>query len=180
MQTIHAFSFGNRAYRAVWFFAWLLLYRPSPRPFHGWRRMLLRLFGAQIASDARVYPDATIWAPYNLTMGPGSCLGEASICYNVAKVTFGAHTTLSLYSYLCTASHDYNDKTMPTIAAPITLKPYSWVAADVFVGPGVTVGEGAVVGARSSVFKDVPAWRVVAGSPAKPIGKRKKQAYKAP
>lgn len=100
-------------------------------------------------------------------MGEHSCLASDVDCYCVAPVSLGAHATVSQYSYLCTASHDYRDPAMPLVVAPITLEAEAWVAADVFVGPGVKIGEGAVVGARSSVFADVEAWAVVAGSPAR-------------
>jgi len=99
-------------------------------------------------------------------MGEYSCLGPHVICDNVATVRIGAHATVSQYSYLCTASHDYESPHMPRISAPIVIEDQAWVCAGVFVGPGVTVGEGAVVGARSSVFRDVPPWTVVGGNPA--------------
>lgn len=95
-----------------------------------------------------------------------SCLADDVDCYCVAPITLGAHATVSQYSYLCAASHDHRDPSMQLIVAPIVIEPYAWVAADVFVGPGVRVGEGAVVGARSTVIQDVMPWTVVAGSPA--------------
>ena len=97
-----------------------------------------------------------------------SCLANDVDCYCVAPIRVGAHATVSQYSYLCAASHDHRDPSMPLIVAPIVIEPYAWVAADVFVGPGVTVGEGAVVGARSTVIQDVAPWTVAAGSPAAP------------
>jgi len=103
-----------------------------------------------------------------------SCLANDVDCYCVAPITLGVHATVSQYSYLCAASHDYRDAAMPLIAAPIVIGPYAWVAADVFIGPGVTVGEGAVVGARSTVMHDVAPWIVVAGNPATQRGVRPK------
>ena len=150
------------------------LYRVSPTVFHGWRRVLLRCFGARIGMGAHPYPRAKIWAPWNLTMEANSCLANDVDCYCVAPITVGAYATVSQYSYLCAASHDYRDPSMPLIVAPIVIEPYAWVAADVFVGPGVTVGEGAVVGARSTVVYDVAPWSVVAGSPATPRSIRPK------
>jgi putative colanic acid biosynthesis acetyltransferase WcaF len=142
------------------------LYRLSPTVLHGWRRMLLRCFGGRIGAGAHPYPRAKIWAPWNLTMETGSCLANDVDCYCVAPIRVGAHATVSQYSYLCSASHDPRDPAMPLIIAPIVIESYAWVAADVFVGPGVTVGEGAVVGARSTVIQDVAPWTVVAGAPA--------------
>lgn len=99
-------------------------------------------------------------------MGDNSCLSHAVDCYCVAKVTIGANATVSQYSYLCTASHDYTDRTMPLVVAPILIGEKAWITADVFVGPGVTIGDGAVVTARSSVFSDIEPWVVARGNPA--------------
>jgi putative colanic acid biosynthesis acetyltransferase WcaF len=162
----------NRAQRLLWEITWTLLYRPSPRILHAWRRMLLRLFGARIERGARPHPRTRIWAPWNLDMGPDSCLGDDVDCYTVARIRLGARATVSQYSYLCTASHDYLDPAHPTVAAPIIIEDDVWVAADVFVGPGVTVGAGAVIAARSTVIRDVLPWTVVAGSPPRLIRQR--------
>lgn len=162
----------NRAARVIWGAVWSTLYRWSPTPLHGWRRMLLRLFGARIGAGAHPYPRARIWAPWNLTMGEHSSLANDVDCYSVAAVRLGDHVTVSQYSYLCTASHDHRDPAMPLTSAPIEIGSRAWIAADCFIGPGVTVGEGAVVGARSTVMHDVGAWLVVAGHPAQPRGQR--------
>jgi putative colanic acid biosynthesis acetyltransferase WcaF len=106
-------------------------------------------------------------------MEPHSCMGENVDCYSAATITFGAWSIVSQYSFLCTASHDYEAGDLPGFQKPIVIGPYAWVAADVYVGPGVAIGDGAVVGARSSVYKNVPEWTVVAGNPAKFIRHRK-------
>jgi putative colanic acid biosynthesis acetyltransferase WcaF len=165
-------SFLNKLGRCVWSIAHLTLFRTSPRIFHGWRRALLRLFGASIGRGVRVYPSARIWAPWNLQMQDHSCLGPDVDCYCVAPIRIGAHAVVSQYSYLCAASHDYTLANLPLISAPITIGDGAWVTADVFVGMGVTVGAGAVVGARAAVFEDVPAWTVVGGNPARFIKRR--------
>ncbi len=162
---------GNRARRVLWGAVWRLAYRPSPRLLHGWRRFLLRLFGADIEDGAHPYPSARIWAPWNLTMGEGSCLGDHVRCYSVDRVTLEPYATVSQYSFLCTASHDYRVDGMPLITGPITIGRHAWVAADAFIGPGVRVGERAVVGARASVFRHVDPWTVVGGNPARVIRK---------
>lgn len=165
-------SFGNKVGRSIWNIVWLFLFRPTPRLFHPWRCQLLRLFGAKLGSAVHPYPSARIWAPWNLEMGDHSCLSEQVDCYCVDKIYIGPRVTVSQYSYLCTASHDYSCRDMPLVTAPIRIEADAWVTADVFVGPGVTIGEGAVVGARSTITRNVPPWTVVAGSPPKVIGKR--------
>lgn len=165
-------NLGNRVARVLWGAAWLLLFRPSPRPFHRWRNFLLRLFGASLHKSAVVYPSARVWAPWNLTMGQHSCLASEVICYCLNRISIGDHSVISQFTHLCGGTHDYEHPNLPLVTAPIVIEDQVWVAADVFVGPGVTIGQGAVVGARSNVFNDLPAWKVCAGSPAKPIKDR--------
>lgn len=167
-------SLGNRVARGAWGIVWLFLYRPSPRLLHGWRRMLLRLFGARVGKGAHPYPTCRIWAPWNLIMEAGSCLSDHVDCYCVDRITLGENCVVSQYAFLCSASHDADDPEFPLITAPIDIGQRAWVAADAFIGPGVTIGAGAVVGARSSVFRDVAGWTVVGGNPARFIRNRKR------
>lgn len=171
-------SFRNKCARGVWNLVWLVFYRPSPVSLHAWRRFLLRAFGAQVGAGAHPYPSSRVWAPWNLVMGEHSCLSHQVDCYCVDKVILGKRVTVSQYSYLCTASHDYNQRGMPLVTAPIRIEADAWVTADVFVGPGVTIGEGAVVGARSTVMRDVEPWTVVAGNPPKMMGLRDRNAVR--
>jgi putative colanic acid biosynthesis acetyltransferase WcaF len=169
---IYTLSFQNKIARSLWQITWVLLYRPSPKILHGWRAFLLRLFGAKIGHPVYVYPSSKIWAPWNLEMRNYSTLADGVDCYCVDKVLIGYCATVSQYSFLCTAGHDYLNPSildrpqMTLIAAPITVGDYAWITADVYIAPGVTVSEGGVVLARSSVFQDVPPWTVVAGNPA--------------
>ena len=140
--------------------------------FHAWRRFLLRSFGATIGQAAHPSPSAKIWAPWNLTMGDHSCLGENVDCYCVDQISIGAGASVSQYSFLCTATHDIETANLPLRTAPIVINDRAWIAADVFVGPGVTIGADAVVGARASVFRDIPDGAVAIGSPAKPVKRR--------
>jgi putative colanic acid biosynthesis acetyltransferase WcaF len=165
-------SRSNRAKRVVWGLVYVLLVRPSPRPFHRWRNAIYRAFGARLDRTSRIYPRAKVWAPWNLVMAAHATLGDDVDCYCVDTITIGAHTTVSQYSYLCGATHDFEHPRFPLRPAPITIGAKAWIAADVFVGPGVTIGEGTVVGARSSVFKDLPPWKVCVGSPARPVRER--------
>ena len=169
-------SSRNKLGRALWQVVWLLLYRPSPRLLHPWRCLLLRLFGAKLGRAVHPYPSARIWAPWNLEMGDHACLSEAVDCYCVDRIRIGAGATVSQYSFLCTASHDYSLPGMPLMTAPIDIGASAWITADVFVGPGVSIGEGAVVTARSSVFGDLPPWHVARGNPATPFKQRTLQS----
>lgn len=164
---------SNKLKRLAWTISSICLLRPFAGPvFWKWRNAVLRLWGAKIGKGSKVSASAKIWAPWNLTIGDYTAIGEYSIIYNPANITLGSKVVISQYAFLCTASHDITDNKNPLITAPITINSFAWVAADAFVGMGVTIGEGAVVGARAAVFKDVEPWTVVGGNPAKFIKKR--------
>lgn len=148
------------------------LFRYSPRNFFGWRRVLLRLFGASIAADVHIYPSARIYLPWNLTIGKESSLGEWTLVYNLGHVKIGDKATISHRAHLCAGTHDYRSPTLPLLRVPIEVGSQAWICADAFVGPGVKIGSGAIVGAGSVVMTDIKAWEIVAGNPAKPIKKR--------
>ena len=162
--------------RVVWNVAAALLFRPFMTPvFRKWRLLLLRLFGAQVEWDANVYASVKIWAPWRLRMGHRACLGPEVICYNQDWVVLEDDAIVSQYSYLCTAGHDTshaNTADEGLITAPIVLRKGAWIGSRAFVGMGVEIGEGAVVGATASVYKSVEPWTVVGGNPAKVLKKR--------
>ena len=162
----------HRLTRMVWNAVQATLFAWSPRPLFRWRVMLLNLFGANLHPKARVYPKAKVWYPKNLTMGKNATLADHVICYSVEPITIGEGTTVSQYSYLCGATHNFDDPGFPLVPMPITIGRRVWIAADVFVSPGVTIGDGAVIGARSSVFRDAEPWHVHAGSPARKLRPR--------
>ncbi len=167
-------SFKNKLLRIVWNIIWTILFRPFPsKIFNPWRLFLLRIFGAKVHKNSGVYASCRIWAPWNLELDDNSWLGPHVDCYNAALVKLEKNTTVSQKSYLCTASHDITDKNHPLIASPIIIKENAWIAADAFIGMGVTIGQGSVVGATASVYKSVEPWTVVGGNPAKFIKKRK-------
>lgn len=159
-------GFFNKLYRVVWNLVWLFLFRPSPTLLHGWRRLLVRLFGAKVESNVHLYPSVKIWSPKNLILHKGSCLSHHVDCYNVGRVVIGEHAIVSQNSVLCTATHDYTSRHFPLLVADIYVGARSWVTSYVFVAPGVTIGEGAVVNAGSCVFSDIEAWTVAKGNPA--------------
>ena len=163
---------GNKMARVAWHCVWLMLFRPSLKPMHAWRRFLLCLFGAEIGANTRISSSAKFWAPWNLIMGKNSAIGDYVDCYCVAQIRIGANSTISQYSYLCAATHDHTNPLFPLLPKAISIGDSAWVAADVFVAPGVIIGEGVVVGARSSVFKDLPEWMICMGAPAIPVKSR--------
>lgn len=170
----HRSSMKFQLYRAIWFVVWSLFIRPIPRSYlNSWKISILRLFGSRLNRSSVVYSTAKIYNPRNLVMEEGAILGPDTDCYNVSKVYIGKNAIVSQKVYLCTASHDINKKTFDLISKEIILKKNAWVAADSFIGMGVIIGENAVVGARASVFKDVPDNAIVGGNPSKIIKMRK-------
>jgi putative colanic acid biosynthesis acetyltransferase WcaF len=158
--------------RVLWIPFKLLFLRGSGRSLSPLRLSALRLFGAQIELPALVMDGVKVWHPWSLTLRRYCTLGRGVEVYNYAPITIGEQATVSQETFLCSATHDFEDPTMPLKFAPIIIGDQSWVAAGCFIGPGVTVGEGAVVGARAVVTKDVAPWTVVAGNPARFIKMR--------
>ncbi len=160
------FTFGDRLYRAAFVVAWTLLARWTLPQWHGWRRMVLRAFGAEIGRAA-VYPSARIWSPANLIVGDGACIGPRAVIYCMARITIEPGALVSQGAHLCAGSHDIEDPDFALRAAPIRVGARAWIAAEAFVGPGVTVGAGAVLGARGCAFSDLAPWTVYVGNPAR-------------
>jgi putative colanic acid biosynthesis acetyltransferase WcaF len=152
---------------AGWLFSW------SPRPLFGWRRLVLRAFGARVGAHVHVYPRARIVMPWNLDIGDWAAIGDDALIYNLGRVRIGAHATVSYRAHLCAGSHDLNDPALPLLKPPIDIAAGAWIGTDAFVGPGVSIGVGAILGARAVVMKDVAAHAVVAGNPARVIGTRR-------
>lgn len=171
--TSPSFSLGNRLRRQAWSVIWLIFFLPSPRPFHWWRRWLLRRFGARLGRYFHVHSSVRIWAPWNLVAGDYVGIGERAILYNMGKIVIGDYCVISQGAHLCGGSHDYNSPNFQLISKPIELGRHVWICAEAFVAPGVTVLDGVVVGARSVLTKSsVESWVVVAGNPAKRVGNR--------
>lgn len=156
--------------RAVWQAVRLLFFATLPGPlFKHWRIFVLRCFGAKIGRGCRVDSSCTVWWPGNLVMGNFSCLASGVDCYNVGVVTIGDYATVSQRAFLCSASHATDTLARPLVVSPITIERHAWVCAEAFVGPGVTISEGSVLGARSVATKDVAAWTIRAGNPSRYI-----------
>lgn len=149
-----------------------LLFRPSPRPMHRWRGFLLRSFGARIGANPRIYSRASIWAPWNLVCGDVVAIADDAIIYNPSRVILGSHAIVSQEAYLCGATHDLARAGFPLVSSPIHIGDYAWIAARATVMMGVTVAEGAVLGLGGVATKDLDAWCVYGGVPARQLGAR--------
>jgi len=165
------YTMGEQVRRVLWG-AGQVLFRWSPRPCFGWRRWILRCFGARIGQNVNIYSSATIYFPWNLRADDWSSIGEWALIYNLGPVSIGRGASISHRAHLCAGTHDYTDATLPLLKPPIEIGAEAWICADAFVGPNVRVGRGAVVGAGAVVTRDVAEWTVVAGNPAREIKKR--------
>lgn len=166
----------NRAARALWNGVCALLFRPSPRPAHAWRALLLRAFGARLGPHCHVYPRAVIWAPWNLSCADAVGIADGAVIYNPAPVTLGSHAVVSQQAYLCGATHDIDDPAFPMVSRPIHIGARAWVAARATVCCGLTVGEGAVLALGAVATKDLAPWTVYGGVPARPLRARRRPA----
>ncbi len=158
--------------RLFWSILQNTLYRYSFHTFSRWRAFLLRLFGAKVGHRCTIRRTSKVYYPWLLEMGDLSCLGDHSEVYNLGRIVIGQRVSLSQYAYLCAGTHDYTRVDMPLVTKPITIGDDAWICAKAFVGPGVTVGAGAIVAACAVAVKDVPAWTIVAGNPARPVKPR--------
>lgn len=170
-----SFPLRNRMARALWGTVWLLLFRPTPQIFHGWRSFLLRLFGARIGTGCAIYPSAKIWGPWNLVCEDTVAIAAGAEIYNPATTTLRSHAIVSQGAYLCGATHDLHARDFPLVSKEIEIGAYAWVCARATVMPGVKLGEGAVLALAGVAATDIPAWKIHGGVPAKEIGTRRQE-----
>lgn len=167
------FTYGRPRFMVfLWFFCQETLFRFSPIPCHGFRRKLLKIFGCKVGKQVILHPRSRLHYPWRIEIGDYSWIGDDVWLYSIAPIKIGAHTIVSQKSFLCTAGHDYDDPHFKTTQNPITVGNGVWLAADVYVAPGVTIGDNSVIGARSSVFHDMPAGMVCYGYPCRPVRPR--------
>ena len=159
-------------YVQLWWIVQATLFAASPQFMYGWRRWLLRAFGAEVGKDVIVRPTARTQFPWKVKIGDYSWIGDDVVLYSLGPITIGANAVLSQRTYVCTGSHDPNALAFDIYAEPIVIGEQCWLATDVFVGPGVTIGRGTLVGARSSVYGDLGAGLVAVGNPARVRGER--------
>ena len=162
-----SFTICNKIERVLWNLVYFVFFRFTPVPFFIFRILILKIFGDDIHWASRVYPSAVIWLPRNLTLGQGSTIGPRSKIYNQGKISIGETVIISQGAHLCASTHNYHDAMHPLVLAPITIGSKTWVCAEAFIGPNVSIEEVAVIGARSVVTsKNIEAWSVYGGNPA--------------
>lgn len=167
-----SFSVGNRLKRLTWNIIAATLFRWSPKPFHAWRSLILRSFGAKVGKGVHVYPAVKIWAPWKLALGDQCGIADGVILYSQEKIIIGKRVVISQGSHLVTGTHDFTKPGFQLITSPITIGDFAWIAAEAFIHPGVTIGTGCVIGARSVVTRNMPEWMVCAGHPCKALKER--------
>ena len=161
-----SFSLSNRLLRICWGFSWLVLARFTPPQLHTWRRFILRAFGAHVGCGARVHGSAKVWLPSNLVLGERVLIGPGARIYNQGNIIIGAGSVISQRAHLCASTHDINDPHFQLKLRPIAIGENCWVAAEAFVGPGVTMHDGSVLGARAALFETAMPDGVYSGNPA--------------
>ncbi|MEO6387533.1 MAG: DapH/DapD/GlmU-related protein [Croceibacterium sp.] len=171
-----SYTVGNRVFRVAWGLAWLVLARFTPPPLHGWRRIVLRAFGAQVGAGSRVHASVRVWHPANLVIGSNVLIGPGARIYNQGRITIGDDSVISQRAHLCASSHDINDDAFQLVLRPVVIGRRCWVAAEAFVGPGVTMGDRAVLAARGVLFVDAAPDAVLRGNPAAVVKDRSLQA----
>ncbi len=168
LDTTAGFPYSLREYarRFAWEWVQRTFIRFSPRRAHGWRRWWLRLFGAKMTRSSGTKATTRIFHPWLFSMGEHSMVAENVTVYNLGPISIGSHTVVSQDAYLCAGSHDYTKPNLPLLRPTITIGSGVWICAGAFIGPGVTVGDNCVIGARAVVMKDVPPGMIAAGNPA--------------
>jgi len=156
----------------LWWLTQSLLFHPSPQIFFGWRRFLLRLFGAKIGHRVLIRSSTEIVYPWKLRIGDYSWVGDHVILYCLDEIIIGNNSVISQYSHICAGTHNSKSIQFDILAKPITIGTECWIASDVYIAPGVTIGDGTIVGARSSVFHKLPGGMICYGNPARPIRRR--------
>ncbi len=160
--------------RVLWYWVEATFFRLSPRPMYRWRAWLVRRFGGDVHPTVRLRSTVRIEVPWHLSIGAGSSVGDFAILYCLGPIRIGRGVTISQYAHLCAGTHDFTRRDMPLLRPPIVIEDEAWIAADAFVGPEVTIGEGCVLGARSSAFNSLPPWSICVGNPARVVKERRR------
>jgi len=162
----------SKVFVQLWWIAQATLFRCSPQVAYGYRRAILRLFGAKVGQGVLIRSSVKITYPWKVTLGDHCWVGDNVNLYSLGEISIGKNAVVSQESYLCTGDHDHADPTFAIRARPICIDEEAWVAAGTFIAPGVTIGTAAVIGARSLVFADMPPRMICRGSPCVPVRAR--------
>lgn len=166
-------KYSEAACIRIWYVFWLLCICWLPKRCSCWYVFCLRFFGAEIYGKPFVSPSCRIYVPWLLCLKDKSCLGDKSELYNLGTITINEKATVAQYAYLCNGTHDFSDPKLPLIIGDMNIGANVFIGAKSLILPGVYIGDGAIVGAGSVVTKDVEAWTIVGGNPAKFIKERK-------
>jgi putative colanic acid biosynthesis acetyltransferase WcaF len=167
-------------YVQLWWLTQATLFRGSPQVLYRFRAWLLRCFGAQVGRNTIIRPTATITYPWKVTIGDFAWIGDHVTLYSLGTISIGDHAVISQHTYVCAGDHDPLRSDFPIRGPAVVIEDEAWVACGAFVGPGVTIGKGAVIGAYSAVFKNMPAGMVCVGNPCVPRKARTMCADPAP
>lgn len=157
----------------LWWGVQATLFRHSPQIFYGWRRFLLRAFGAKIGKGVLVRPTARITYPWKVTIGDWSQVGDGTELYSLGRIEIGAHTVVSQGCYICAAGHDPASNSFAIYQSRVVIEDEVWLASQCFVMPGVTVRKGTFCKVRTLVTSDTEEGTVYAGSPGRAVAKRR-------
>ena len=159
--------------RGIWQYLVKPCYRLIPGKRSCLRIAILRAMGAQIGKNCLIQQRVDILIPWNLTLSDCVVLAHDVRILNFTTVQIDSMTVISQYAHLCTGTHDTTHPHFPLVFNPIKISAESWVASGAFIGPGVTLGRGCVIGANSAVTKDMPEWAICAGNPCQRLKDRK-------
>jgi putative colanic acid biosynthesis acetyltransferase WcaF len=171
--TIGTYTPGTSVWKQLlWYFLGEPLFRTHWLPFTKLKVLLLRMFGAKIGQQVRIKPGVRVKFPWRLTVGDYTWIGENAWLDNVAPINIESHVCISQDVYLCTGNHDWRDPNFKLIPAAIHIAEGSWIAARAVIGPGVTIGKGAVLALGSVTGRSLEPMTIYAGNPAQPIKQR--------
>ncbi len=156
----------------LWWIVQATLFAMSPQVCYGWRRFLLRLFGAHVGQGVILRPSVRVTYPWKVSIGDRAWIGDRAELYSLGKITIGADAVVSQDCYLCTGGHDPQDPGFAIYEKPIVIGDEVWLAAQCFVMPGCRIGRGAFCMVRALVTRDIPQGMVAAGQPARVTGPR--------
>ncbi|AYF99591.1 acyltransferase [Protaetiibacter intestinalis] len=137
-------------------------------------------------ADVSFAPNVSFRNAERIRIGDGSHIGEFSIVWagnSTGRVTLGRKALLAPHVTITASNYGIERGTpvmdQPKVERDIVIGDDVWLGANVVVTAGVTIGDGAIVGAGAVVTRDVPAFAIVGGVPAKVIGWRPEAASEA-